>query len=294
MSASMKGTIMIEGKQVVISNPNKLLWPQQRITKAIYLQKLSALSPYLLRYCKGRHLTTIRYPDGVEGKSFYQKNCPDPKPDYVHTAMLDNIDYVNLDTLPTLFWLGNLACLEFHPSFHYIDDILPAEWVIDLDPTLEEEPRIMEAAYLIGELLDTLNIQAIPKTSGATGIQIYVPIVRGITFDELRKIGHFIGEYMVKKYPQLFTIERMKKNRGDLIYIDYLQHYYGKTLSAPYTPRARTLATVSTPLKWEELRMGISARDFHLLNIEERISHYGDLIEQVPLQSLGHIVEHLK
>ncbi|MFD2613793.1 non-homologous end-joining DNA ligase [Paenibacillus gansuensis] len=294
MPPSKKGTINVDGQEITISNPDKFLWPEEKITKADFLTKLAALSPYLLKYCSNRYLTTIRWPNGIDGKSFYQKNCPDPKPDFVRTAVLESIEYVNLDSLPTLLWLGNLACLEFHPSFHYINDLLPAEWVIDIDPSLEEEPRIMEAAYLVGEVLDGLRIQAVPKTSGATGVQIYVPIERGITFDELRKIGQFVGEYLVKTHPNLFTIERLKKNRGDLIYIDYLQHYYGKTLSAPYTTRARPKAPVSTPLKWEELKMGVTARDFHLFNIGERLKTYGDLIEQVPKQNLYPILEHLK
>ncbi|ANE47021.1 DNA polymerase [Paenibacillus swuensis] len=289
-----KGVVIVEGCEITVSNPDKYLWPDQQITKADYLSKLAALSPYLLKYCDNRYLTTIRWPNGIDGKSFYQKNCPEPTPEFVSTASLDGIDYVNLDSLPTLLWLGNLACLEFHPSFNYINDPLPAEWVIDIDPSLEVEPRIMEAAYLVGEVLDSLKIQAVPKTSGATGVQIYVPIERGITFDELRKIGQFIGEFLVKSHPNLFTIERLKKNRGDLIYIDYLQHYSGKTLSAPYTPRARPFAPVSTPLKWEELKMGITAQDFHLFNIQERLHTYGDLIQEVPAQNLYSILQHLK
>jgi bifunctional non-homologous end joining protein LigD len=195
--------------------------------------------------------------------------------------------------LSTLLWLGNLACLEFHPSFHYIGDPLPAEWIIDIDPSLENDPRIFEAAYLAGEVLQSLNIASIPKTSGATGIQIYVPIRRGYTFKELRKIGEFIGTYLTQKYPELFTVERLKKNRGDLIYIDYLQHWPGKTLSAPYTPRARPHAPVSTPLSWEELKTDIHPHDFNLSTIEERLKTKGDLITRVPPQSLDHILSFL-
>lgn len=293
MAVTTKGTLLVEGHELTITNPNKLLWPEAGITKGDYLSKLSELSPYLLRYCRNRHLTTIRFPNGYDQKSFYQKNAPDPVPSFVKLAPLDGIQYVNLDSLSTLLWLGNLACLEFHPSFHHIGDTLPAEWLIDIDPTLEEEPRIMEAAHIIGEVLDSLHIQSIAKTSGATGVQIYIPIQHGYTFEQLRKIGYFIASYVVKIYPNLFTIERFKKNRGDKIYIDYLQHWYGKTLSAPYTPRAKKDASVSTPLLWKEVELRPSPREFNLHTVLDRLRKYGDLIEGVPLQNLDAILARL-
>ncbi|MEK3720885.1 non-homologous end-joining DNA ligase [Paenibacillus sp. FSL H8-0034] len=287
MGASIKGTVLIEGHEITVTNPEKVLWPRAGITKLEYLQKLTILAPYLLHYCKNRYLTTIRFPNGIEGKSFYQKAVPKPTPSFVHTATLQGITYVNLDSLPTLIWLGNLACLEFHSSFHYTTDELPAEWIVDLDPSVEVEPRIMHAALLVGEALGTMGIESIPKTSGATGIQIVIPIQHGrYTFEQLRLVGHFLGNYLTKKHPDLFTIERLKKNRGNLIYVDYLQHWQGKTMSAPYTPRARAWATVSTPLRWEELQNNCRIEDFTLHTIERRLAEYGDLIQRIEPQSL--------
>lgn len=288
--AKAKGTVIVDGHEITITNPEKVLWPERGITKVMYLEKLLELAPYLLKYCRNRYLTTIRFPHGIHDKSFYQKNCPEPAPPFVRTAKLESINYVVLDSIPTLLWLGNLACLEFHPSFHYLNDTLPAEWVIDIDPSLDYEPRIMQATLLIGEALDKMNIRAVPKTSGATGVQLYIPIARGYTFEQLRRIGQFIGTYMTQLHPKLFTIERLKKNRGDLIYIDYLQHWYGKTLSSPYTPRARAAASVSTPLEWSEVERNADPRDFHLLNIKERLDRKGDLIESVPPQRLEHVL----
>ncbi|GAB7054297.1 MULTISPECIES: non-homologous end-joining DNA ligase [unclassified Paenibacillus] len=291
-----KGTLRVDGHELTITNPDKPLWPEKGITKAMYLEKLAQLSPYLLTYCKNRYLTTIRFPHGWNDKSFYQKNAPEPTPDFVKTAVLESINYVHLDSLPTLLWLGNLACLEFHPSFHRIGETLPVEWLIDIDPSVDPEPRIMEAAEIIGEILEGMKIKSVPKTSGATGVQIYVPIPadRGYTFEELRGIGQFVASYAVQKHPKLFTVERLKKDRGTLIYIDYLQHWYGKTLSAPYTPRARKDATVSTPLTWEEVSLRCDPRDFHLLNIIERLQQKGDLIAQLPPQNLDHVLSFIR
>jgi len=293
MTTASKSALIVEGHELTITNPEKPLWPEAGITKLLYLQKLLELAPYLLPYCRNRHLTTVRFPHGWAGKSFYQKNAPAPVPDFVRLAPMDGIDYVNLDSLATLVWLGNLAALEFHPSFHRIDETLPAEWVIDLDPSREEEPRIMEAAHLIGEALDALRIRSVPKTSGATGVQLYIPIEPGCTFEELRRLGRFIGEYAVHKHPKLFTIERLKKNRGDHIYIDYLQHWPGKTLSAPYTPRAKPGATVSTPLLWSEVELRPSPREFTLHTVPERLRRMGDLIAQTPPQNLTPLLRRL-
>lgn len=293
MPAAIKGSISIEGQEIIITNPDKLLWPECGITKRIYLEKLAALSPYLLRYCRDRLLTVIRYPHGISGMSFYQKNAPEPLPTFVQTAKHENINYILLQGLPELIWLGNQAALEFHPSLHYVGSSLPCEWMIDLDPSHEVEPRIMEAAAIVGTVLTSLGLSSIPKTSGATGVQIIVPIKLGVTFEELRKIGHFIGRYVTEKHPDLFTLERLKKNRGDKIYFDYLQHYSGKTLAAPYTPRARPFATVSTPLLWDEVHKNVSPTDFHLLNIEERLKRTGDLIEKVPPQPIEELLARL-
>ncbi|MNZ30838.1 putative ATP-dependent DNA ligase YkoU [compost metagenome] len=294
MPKNVKGTITVEGEDVTVSNPDRLLWPEAGITKMMYLQKLAELSPYLLRYCNNRLLTTIRYPGGIHKDFFYQKNAPEPLPSYVQTVVHDNIRYVVMNQLPTLLWLGNLAAIEFHPSLHYVGEELPCEWMIDLDPSVDDEPRIMEAANYVGEVLFSLGLSSIPKTSGATGIQIIIPIEYGVTFDELRTIGHFVARYVTEKYPGLFTIERLKKDRGNKIYFDYLQHYSGKTLASPYTPRARKAASVSTPLSWEEVRHNPHPSQFNLLNIIERLQFTGDLLQQIPPQSLEQILAHLQ
>lgn len=293
MPTAVKGTITVQGQTLTVTNPDKPLWPEAGITKRIYLEKLAELAPYLLQYCRDRLLTVIRYPHGVGGTSFYQKNAPDPLPPFVRTALHEGIEYIVLDGLPELLWLGNLAALEFHPSLHYAGSPFPCEWMIDLDPSLEVEPRIMEAADIVGNVLRSLGLDSVPKTSGATGVQIIVPVRPGVTFDELRKIGHFVGRYVTEKHPGLFTLERLKKHRGDKIYFDYLQHYSGKTLAAPYTPRARPLATVSTPLTWDEVRRNVSPADYHLLNIGERLRQVGDLIGKVPPQPVEAIISRL-
>jgi bifunctional non-homologous end joining protein LigD len=294
MAVSFKETITVEGQEISLTNPDKLLWPESGITKLHYMQKLIVLAPYLLHYCQNRYLTTIRYPDGINGKSFYQKNIPSTAPPFVKSAKKQGVNYIVLDSLSTLLWLGNLAALEFHSSFEYVGGEEPAEWVLDIDPSVENEPRLMEAIAIIGDMLKSLGINSIPKTSGATGVQIIIPIIKGHTFEQLRKIGHFLGEFLTEKYPNLFTIERLKKNRGNKIYIDYVQHSPGKSLSAPYTPRGRKHATVSTPLYWVEVNQNVDPQIFNLLTIEERLKKHGDLIAQVEKQDLSLILKGIR
>jgi bifunctional non-homologous end joining protein LigD len=274
-----------------VTHPDKLIWPDMHITKLDYIQRLARLGPFLLPHSTNRFLTTIRFPEGIGGTSFYQKNCPRPAPEFVRIAQDGNIHYVVLDSLPTLIWLGSLYSLELHVSCEQIGDPLPDRWILDIDPSLDEEPRIMEAASLVGELLHSLGLDAVPKTSGATGIQVVMPIERGPTFDDLRAFGKFVSEYLTVRNPKLFTVQRLKKERGTLIYLDYLQFYAGKTLAAPYTPRARPGAPVSTPLTWEEVGRNPSATDFNLLNIEERLRTCGDLISQMRPQPLVRVLK---
>ncbi|MEX2460209.1 MAG: DNA polymerase domain-containing protein [Paenibacillaceae bacterium] len=289
MSKNEVGILEIEGNEIKVSHPDKLLWPGLGITKLLYLQKLAALAPYLLPYCKDRYLTTIRYPNGVPGKFFYQKNAPHPLPSYVHIAAKAGVNYIHLDSLSTLLWLGNLATIEFHTSFEYIGNEEPAEWVLDIDPSDENEPRLMEAIAIIGETLESLGVKSIPKTSGATGVQIMIPIQAGHTFGQLRKVGLFISEYLVKKHHELFTIERLIKNRGGKIYIDFIQHGLGKSIAAPYTPRGRAEATVSTPLTWVEVKRDIDPKLFNILTIEKRLADKGELIATIKKQDLSSI-----
>jgi len=280
--------------EITVTHPDKLIWPDMGITKLDYIRLLARLGPFMLPHTRDRYLTTIRYPEGIGGHSFYQKNAPQPVPSFVRTEQSGQIRYVVLDSMPTLIWLGSLYCLEMHVSCERIGDPLPNQWILDLDPSREDEPRIMEAAALAGELLRSLGLDAVPKTSGATGVQIVMPIERGPGFDDLRAFGKFVSEYLAARHPQLFTVERLKKDRGGRIYLDYLQFYPGRTLAAPYTPRARPGAPVSAPLTWEEVGRAPKPADFHLLNMEERLQKCGDLLARLKPQPLGAVIESMR
>jgi bifunctional non-homologous end joining protein LigD len=285
----------VNGKSITITNPNKLLWSSPPVTKLDFIKLLIGLSPYMLPHLKNRLLTTIRYPDGIDGKSFYQKNIPDHAPEWIESYVWENTQYILCNNTETLVWLGTQACLELHTSFHLAQDDRPTELVIDLDPMGNDFSKVIELAIEIHELLHGLGIRVFPKTSGATGLQLYIPIQKKYSFEETRKLNEFWATYFASKLPHLVTIERLVKERGSLIYFDYLQHWRGKTLTAPYSTRARPGCPVSTPLTWNELKRGIHPSQFHIHNILGRLEALGDLfyplVDEQHEQSLDDILQ---
>ncbi|SFS70954.1 non-homologous end-joining DNA ligase [Marininema halotolerans] len=275
-------TVQIEGQEIRISNPDKILFPDRSLTKWEWILHLTRLAPYILPYAHRRYLTTIRWPDGIEKESFYQKNAPPHCPDWISTARSGNVNYVLLADTPTLVWLANLACLEFHLSFDRVDDPgVPTEMVFDIDPSVEDFNRVIETALLTREALQELELDGVVKTSGATGLQIYVPIEPAYTFKQTRRISHFLANYLVSRRPDLITIERKVDKRGEKVYFDYLQHWEGKSLIAPYSTRARAGAPVSTPLTWDELQPGLTPRAFTVETIHKRLALNGDPFQRV-------------
>lgn len=292
--------IDVNGYPVRITNPDKLMWPEMGIRKVDYITKLIELAPYILPHAKNRLLTVIRYPDGVGGKSFFQKNTPDYAPDWLETSEWNENHYILLNTLATLVWVGNQAALEFHTGFNRIQkENNPTDLVFDLDP-FEGQPfeDVVETALLIHETLVDLNIRSWIKTSGATGLQMYIPVGSRYDYDTARKINEFFGRYFSQKYPDRITIERMKKNRGTKLYFDYLQMWSGKTITMVYSPRANVNAIISMPVTWEEMQKGIHPQNFHLMNASNRLKEKGDLFQELNasenIQYLDFILEHIE
>ncbi len=290
----------VNDRVIRISNPEKILWPDLKMTKLNFIQYLIEMSPYLLPYVKNRLLTTIRFPNGIEASSFYQKNAPSYAPDWMATSEWNGTTYILLNDLPTLIWLGNQACLEYHVPFNCCDEHnVPSEIAFDLDPS---DPNhfslVLEVALLVKDVLDSLGLASQPKTSGATGLQIYIPITRRYTYEQTHLFNRFVAFYMAEKHPKLVTLERLVKNRGNKLYFDYLQHGKGKTLAAPYFPRARKKGTVSAPVSWEEVQAGFHPHDFTMQNIVSRVKEKGDLFSLITTerqeQSLDPILKEIQ
>lgn len=292
-----KYALEVEGHRIEVSNPEKLLWPEAEIRKIDYISSMLKLAPYILPYAKGLLLTTIRYPHGIHGESFYQKSCPEYAPPWVNTAMYGDISYIVLDSPAVLVWLATQAALELHVTFNTADrEDYPSYLVFDLDPSKGQGfEDVTEVALLIHETLEGLSIKSFVKTSGATGLQIYIPVNGRYNYDQARAVNKFFGKYFSEKYPKLVTIERIVKNRGKRLYFDYLQMWYGKTIATAYSPRANENASISMPVDWEELKH-IKPGDFTLRNAPERLAETGDRFKGLleTDQSLDSILESIK
>lgn len=267
---------------VDITHPNKPLWEDPPIQKIDFIHYLREISPYILPFLKDRLLTVIRYPHGIFGESFYQKSCPEYAPDFVETKMADGINYIVCNNLKTLLWLGNQLAFEYHIPFQTVHNHKPSEIVFDLDPPSRDAFSLaIKAATYIKDILDQLELISFVKTSGNKGLQIYLPLPENTyTFEETRLFTSFIANYLVSKEPDSFTIERMKKNRGNRLYIDYIQHAEGKTIIAPYSSRGTKEATVAAPLHWEEVSEDLRIVDFKIPMIIKRINQHGDPFHQ--------------
>lgn len=288
----------LDGYELSITNPEKLLWPEAGIRKIDYIQKLIELAPYIIKHAGNRLLTTIRYPHGYAGKSFFQKNTPKYAPPWIETSFWHENNYILLNNTATLVWLANQAALELHAAFNTVNnESNPQDIVFDLDPAEGLKfSDTAKAAMLIHEELNKLQITSYVKMSGATGLQIYIPVGARYDYETARKINHIFAVFFANKYPDKITIERIIKKRGQRVYFDYLQMWGGKTIISAYSPRATAKASVAAPIEWRELADGIKPEDITLLNIVSRLKDKGDLFadlaDQQKMQNLDFVLRH--
>jgi bifunctional non-homologous end joining protein LigD len=259
--------------EVKLTHPDKRLWEDPYVSKENYIAYLIQVAPFILPFLEKRTLTVIRYPHGIQGESFYQKNCPDYAPSFINTVKLEDINYILCNDLSTLIWLGNQLAIEFHIPFQTIGNDKPLEIVLDLDPPNKASfPLAIKAAREIKKILDSFEIISYPKLSGNKGIQIHIPTKgTSLSYDETRVFTSFIAEYLVEKFPKDFTIERLKKNRGNRLYIDYIQHAEGKTIICPYSTRGNEKATVAAPLYWEEINDNLKIEKYNISYVLKRL-----------------------
>ncbi len=261
---------------VEITHPEKELFPKVSLTKLDYIRYLRKMSVIILPFLMRRPLTCIRFPHGVSGESFYQKNTPDYAPPFVETYQEESIEFTLCHNLETLLWLGNQLALEFHIPFQKVNDAYVFEIVFDLDPPSRDQfPLAVKAAVIMKGLFDQLNLHSFVKTSGNKGLQVYIPIPTGYTWDDTSLFTEFIAHFLVSNYSDDFTIERLKKNRKGRLYVDYVQHGEGKTIIAPYSLRGNEDALVATPLWWHEVNDDLDPGHFTIDVVLQRFQQFG-------------------
>ena len=279
----------VEGRELKFSNLSKIYWPDDKISKRDMLNYYYRVAPFILPYLKDRPLSLNRFPNGIKGKSFYQKDVKDKVPDWTeklpYRAEGDNTDKEFLvgSGEATLLYIANMGTIEMNPWSSRTAKPDNPDWcILDLDPdktnTFDE---VIETALMVKEMLDQLKIPGYCKTSGSTGLHIYIPLGAKYTYDQSQLLGKFIATQVQLALPELTSIERMTRKRKGQIYIDYLQNRPQATLAAPYSLRPKPGATVSMPLHWEEVKKGLKMKDFTIKNSMARLESEGDIFKPV-------------
>jgi bifunctional non-homologous end joining protein LigD len=287
VAATPRVEVEVEGRRLSLSNLDKPMYPKVGFTKGQVIDYYTRVAPVLLPHLRRRPLTLKRYPDGVEGEFFYEKQCPSHRPDWVRTAPIvtgrKTIDFCVCDDLATLVWLANLADLELHPSLSLAAEIdRPTMMAFDLDPGppagLEECCLV---ALILREALARLGLECFPKTSGSKGLQVYVPLNReGVGYDDTKPLSNALARHLEAEHPELIVSRQKKELRKGKVLIDWSQNDEHKTTVCVYSLRARDRPTVSTPVDWDELA-DPQALDYGADAVLARVEKHGDLYAPV-------------
>jgi bifunctional non-homologous end joining protein LigD len=286
--AAKRHEVDIDGRRLSLSNLDKVLYPEAGFAKGHVIDYYTRVSPALLPHLRGRALTLKRYPNGVDGGHFYEKQCPSHRPDWVETSLIGDINFCMANDLPTLVWLANLADLELHTSLALAEDYgTPTVIAFDLDPGPPASiVECSEVALELRMIFEHLGMQAFPKTSGSKGMQVYVPLNTPTSYDVTRPFARGLAELLERRRPDLVVSEMKKSVRAGKVFVDWSQNTSFKTTVNVYSLRALPQPTVSTPLTWEEVAAVTETRDpgelvFTSADVLERVAEHGDLFKDV-------------
>lgn len=278
-------TLRLNNQSVALTNQHKIYWPKEKITKGELIDYYLSVADYLLPYLKDRPLSLNRFPNGINGMSFYQKDL-DVKtiPSWLKTTPVvaestgKNVDYLICNNTATLAYMINLGCIEINPWLsRTTKPDHPDYIVIDLDPEDIAFTHVVDTANVVHEILEGYDIESFVKTSGASGMHIYIPTGAKYEYETCRLFAEFIAKEAHAQLPEVTSVIRAKSQRKKKVYIDFLQNSRGQTVAAPYSARPRPGATVSTPLQWKEVNAKLSIGDFHIGNTVNRLKKHGDL-----------------
>ncbi|HEV8411520.1 MAG TPA: DNA ligase D [Gemmatimonadaceae bacterium] len=281
-------------KTVAFSNLKKVYWPAEGYTKGDMVEYYRAISKWMLPYLRDRPLVLTRFPDGIDGKSFYQKDAPEFAPSWVRTVPIWSEDtqreirYFVCDDLETLLYVANMGSIPMHIWASRVGSLEQPDWcVIDLDPKDAPFSDVIRTAIAVHELCDAIGWQSHVKTTGKTGLHILVPLAGLCTYAQSRAFGELIARLILRKLGETVTITRQVMKRGVKVYLDYLQNRHGQTIVSPFSVRPLPGATVSMPLLWSEVNESLDPRDFTIRNAVERMEKLGEdpvrsVMDEVP------------
>jgi len=297
LAMSKKAELIVDDRKLQVSNLDKVLYPKPGFTKAQVIDYYIRIATALLPHLKDRPLTMKRYPDGVEGEFFYEKNCPVHRPKWVQTAKVWSegnqriMHYCLANNLPTLVWAANLADLELHTSLSKKTNIgRPTMMVFDLDPGAPADiVQCCQIGIWLRELLEGMKLKAFAKTSGSKGLQMYVPLNTAVTYDQTKGLSRSLAQRLERDHPDHVTSNMSKSVRKGKVFVDWSQNDEHKTTICVYSLRAKEEPSVSTPVTWSEVENCLKKKRAELLRFRSdqtlvRVEKHGDLFE--PVQTL--------
>ncbi len=281
-------------REVPLSNPDKVFWPGEGITKADLVAYYREVAPWLLPYLRDRPLVLTRYPDGIHGKSFFQKHAPEWAPDWLRTETVwsehggREIRYFVCDDLESLLWIANLGVIPLHVWGSRVASLARPDWcILDLDPKGAPMAHVVRVARAIHALSEAIGLPAYVKTSGSEGLHVLIPLGAQLPFDAARTLAELLARLVVLELPAIATLARRPAQRKGRVYVDHLQNGHGRLLAAPFSVRPLPGAPVSMPLRWREVGPRLDVRRFHLRNAVARMQRLGQdplcpVLEMVP------------
>jgi bifunctional non-homologous end joining protein LigD len=278
-------TVEVQGREVRLSNLDKVFWPEERITKGQLIQYYADVAPVLLPHIRERAMVMKRYPHGAAGEFFFMKRAPEPRPEWIRTCRISHdsgnvIDFPVIDDVPSLLWVINLGCIDLNQWYAKCDDVDRPDYVhFDLDPGDGAAwENVLACGRIVHEALDALEMPSLVKTTGSRGLHVYVPIVRGPLQKDVWTFAKALAVELAARNPKLMTAEyRVAKRPRGRVLVDYNQNAWGRTLASIYSVRPRPQAPVSTPVSWRELEKQLHIEDFRIDNVRRRIAKLGDL-----------------
>lgn len=283
----------IDGKEFKVNNEDKIFYPDKEYDKADIMDYYKKIAPYMLPHLNNRALTMVRYPDGIEGKRFYQKESPDYFPEWIKTKTIKKKDdgktrYVVCSNKATLVYLTSQASLAVHPWLSTIDAVeKPDKIIFDLDPSDSDFSEVKFAAKSVKQFfLDKLGASPCVMTTGSSGLHVVIPIEPTAHFDTVLSLSRKLAKYIEDQHPDKLTTETRKKKRGNKIYLDVMRNAFAQTAVAPYSLRARNKAPVATPLEWDELSGLKSAQAYTIGDIFKRLAQRKDPWKNIRKQAV--------
>lgn len=279
-------------KNIEITHPDKLLFPENAITKKEVCEYYARIADFLLPFVKERPLTLRRYPDGIDSDGFYNKHAPDYFPDFIQRLTVPmeeaHMQMVAANTATELVYLAGQNTIEFHMALSKIDDIKkPDQLIFDFDPSDGDFEKVRTSALILKELLDSWDVPSFVKTTGSRGVHVHIPIIRNESFKETKLIAKKIAAKLHAECKNLTTLEQRKNKRGDKVFIDYLRNDYAMTAIVPYSLRAHREAPIATPIEWVELAdKSIGPKTYHIKNIFLRLAKKKDPWENFMQKSI--------